>query len=695
MQALVQKMVFSAWGGYSFRINDLGLIYTASEGVVSQDWGFYGNFSWNNRSSSLDDKSPLNFINSNQGKSIGINLGTRTSPGLLIQQKYDTSTSSWISDWKLQQSGFRLAGIMLGPLRISDAEVLFSYDTTNGLMMDRIALTFGFRGMMFGGSINFKDDPSTNSTDRVVDAFTVKAGVDPGASAIDGFTSKGLPIFPPYVYLMYAEGGVSNLTDPSNLIININATFMVGDKVPLGWVGAKYTSVYSGIIVGNVSIYTGQQKITGSVNVYLGAYWDQANYAAKLNPWKPLLGSGTGNFSVDWSNGVDVKIDFTGNVMELVSGQFQLRVNSQGFVLYAMARVKPTPYGLFDFVPLSWIDVTGALLVMKTSDSFVGAAWVKLDFFFWRGNGGAKIDFFTGKISTIGDAEINQLTKEKDQFFNGGTYTQPYTIDVTQNSQGMSASAITATIPFSTANISPSGVSFASALKSGDISISVPAAGDKGNSLPSGTSYNYRVDWNDPDKNGYTTGSITLWFYANPDKKVDYSKTFASMGLTSLKLDVNVTYKQNSFLAYAGDDTAAYTKEITTNTDDYLKGVDTSKPPEGRYAAAKWDNTKEVAVNGKKYPLVPQLVQSKLIAPPTISFSNNQLASQEINSFTNQTTFTTDTNLSPETIQMGNVSLMYLDADKLLANRWLVVQTGPWSCFAPSENGENPFSSKL
>jgi hypothetical protein len=656
---------FFSMGGYSFRINDLGLIYTATEGVVSQDWGVYGNFSWNNRSSSLDDKSPLNFINSNQGKSIGINLGTRTSPGLLIQQKYDTSTSSWILDWKLQQSGFRLAGIMLGPLRISDAEVLFSYDTTNGLMMDRIALTFGFRGMMFGGSINFKDHPLTK--DRVVDAFTVKAGVDPGASAIDGFTRKGLPIFPPYVYLMYAEGGVSNISDPSNLIININATFMVGDKVPLGWVGAQYTSVYSGIIVGNVSIYTGQQKITGSVNVYLGAYWDQANYAAKLNPWKPLLGSGTGNFNIDWSNGFDLKIDFNGTMIQLVTGQFQLRINNQGFVIYAMVRVKPTAYGIFDFVPLSWIDVSGSFLLLKTPDRFVAGAWVKLDFFLWRGNKGAMIDFLTGDIIVIGDSEINKLTKEKDAFFNAGTYTQPYTISVDQGTAGLNASAITATIPFSTAKVSPNGVSFSSALKSGDISLSVPSSGKDVNTLPAGTSYAYRVDFNDPDKNGYTTGSITVWVYANTVKDLDYTKTFASIGLSSLKVDVNVTLRQNSFLAYAGANTLSYLSEITRNTDKYLSGVD------------KWSKTKKVSVESTDYPVVPDLIQSLLIAKPAIAFKDEKLVSQEVNSFTNQSTFTIATNLSKNTIQNGYVSLLVLDEVQVLAYHWLVIQTGPWT----------------
>ena len=93
--------------------------------------------------------------------------------------------------------------------------------------------------------------------------------------------------------------------------------------------------------------------------MYIAAYWDEANYTANLQPWKPLVGQGNGTFLIDWTNNI-YQVKFTANLLSLFSGQFEFQISDQGIVIYAMVQVKPTPYGPFDFWPISKIDVSGS-----------------------------------------------------------------------------------------------------------------------------------------------------------------------------------------------------------------------------------------------------------------------------------------------------------------------------------------------
>ena len=681
-------------GGYTFRINKLGVVYVADAGRVTQDWGVYGNISLNNRKASIEDGKitkdlagnlldvPFKYPGGDQGVAVGVNLGTREAPGLLIQEKYNAELDRDITDWSLNSTGFRLTGLYLGPLRISELEVIFSYNETDGLVLDHFGLTMGWNGLMLGGSITFKnvEDPTTGIVERAVDAFTVKAGIDPGANKAVSLANSGLPIIPGYLSLMYMVGGVSNLTDPDNLIINVQATFILGKDLP-GWDGVKGTTIYTGIVVGNVALDLGKNKITGSVNAYFGAYWDEANYAAKLNPWKPLLGSMTGTFTIDWANN-NYELDATGNLLQLVNGKFQLKINSSGFVLYAMVQVKPTPYGKFDFWPVNQIDVAGHFLFLKTDSQFVAGAWAVIHVLAWDETIGVAYDILNNEISLIGEDEAKTLLTAKDNYISGSggsSNSLPYTlhepVGLEQGTTASQASHITVTLPYlvhTTVSVNPSDDKF---------NVTIP-------NLVEG-SFSYRVDTGDNNLWGYINnygnvststpmyyhqGALVIDIYANPDKRTDYSKIFADLNLKDLAITIN----------YANLMTYNPIGTTETSTFERLYWNRWTSHSIAYSSDGNYDPTESItdildhSENRPVYPILPTAIVTPDIAPAGVSFVNNQLIASSPTSSTNVTNLSIDSNASIYTKNNGAATLMVVDEAAVQASRWMVMQTGTW-----------------
>ena len=231
-----------------------------------------------------------------------------------------------------------------------------------------------------------------------------------------------------------------------------------------------------------------------------------------------------------------------------------------------------------------------------------------------------------------------------------------------------------------TSSVTASSYQFAAALTASDITVAIPTNASQGdtNVLPQGASYTYRVEMGSTDINGYTTGTITVDIFANANQTLNYSNTFSSLGVDKLSIDINVQLKRNSFFFNAGDATDDYMNAVLASPDSYLKNVDTTKTGAARYANALWDPSKTVTVGGESYPLIPAMSTSAVVASPTVSFTNNQLVSSELNSYTNQTQITFQANPSTQTQTNGSVSLLVLDAAQVQASRWLIEQTSPW-----------------
>lgn len=667
-------------GGFTFRINNLGLVYEATAGGGIRTWGVFGSIALNTRSASLKL--------GDQGFSAGISLGTRANPGLLITSTWNEEAGEYVSKIDLRDFTFRMAGLYIGPLRISEAEFKWKTDPNNSeITTFKITVVLSFKGVMLGGSITFKDvfDETTKTYNKEVDAFSVKGGADPGANLVDA-SWPGIPIAPG-VFLYQIEGIVENLASPDDLIITGIATFSVGPKLP-GVVKDNdkiiNTKVHTAIVRGQIS-WSGQ-KIWGKVDVFVVAYWDEANYTAQLEPWKPLAGKGTGTFLIDWGNGI-YEVKFNATLISLVHGDFHMKINDQGTMFYAMIQVKPTPYGPFDFWPVNEIDASGTALYLATEERQVIGAWVKVKILGFNWTGGAGYDFFNQDGFLMDSDDVDQFMRWKGEFLeptdSAYKLTQTYTVQATQGAPGVYASRITTTIPFVTSDIFftnnyVTNHKFAAALKAEDILVEIPT-GSVTNPLPSGASFTYRVEMGQPNIEGYTAGTIIVDIFANADQKLDYSKTFSMLGVDKLMLDLKIRLKQNSLFYHAGADQNDYMDEIKAVPENFLKGLDLTKLGIARYADATWDSTKKVSVHGLNLPLIPDMSTTVFLADPTIGLTNGQLIRSEVNSFTNETTFAFQANPSSKTQTTGTVSLLVLDDAQVLANRWLVQQAGAWT----------------
>ena len=283
------------------------------------------------------------------------------------------------------------------------------------------------------------------------------------------------------------------------------------------------TPVHTAIVQGEVSFSA--TKIWGSVNVYMAAYWDEANYAAQLQPWKPLGGQGNGTFLIDWTDNI-YEVKFTASLISLVSGQFDIKINDQGSVIYAMVQVKPTPYGPFDFWPISKIDVSGSFLYLSTDEQNVIGAWVKVRLFGFNWQGGVGYDFSDDKAFLLNSDDIAEFLNWKDEFLagpnSGYKVTQTYTVAANQGSPGVYASEITATIPFVTAIITASSCTSCRGLDARGHYRGDPDRWISRRHEPIAQkrhSYTYRVEMGSTDVNGYTTGTIVVDIFANETRR--------------------------------------------------------------------------------------------------------------------------------------------------------------------------------
>lgn len=671
--------------GYTFRINNLGLVYEATAGGGIRTWGLFGTISVNNRSSTL----PLG----DQGLSFGVSLGTRANPGLLITSIWNTEAEAYVSKFDLRDLTIRMAGLYIGPLRISEAEFKWKTDPINSeINVLKITLVCSIKGVMLGGSITFIDvfDETTKTYSKKVDAFSVKGGIDPGANMAD--SSKQGIMIANGVFLYQIEAIVENISNPDDLIITGIATFSVGPMLP-GVVKSNdkniNTQIHPAIVRGQIS--WSSQKIWGKVDVFMVAFWDDANYAAQLEPWKPLAGKGTGTFLIDWGNGI-YEVKFNATLISLVHGDFHMLINDQGMMVYANIQMKPTPYGHFDFWPVNEIDRSGTCLYLATEDRQVIGAWAKVKILGFNWTGGAGYDFFNQDGFLMDSDDVAKFTRWKNAFLEPANsaykLTETYTINVSHGGSGVYASRITATIPFVTSNIQFNTLNykfFAAALTKDDILVEIPTDSSI-NAIPIGATFNYWVEMGQSQlKNNelYTNGVIIVNIYPNADKTIDYSKTFSMLGVDKLSIDLNVRLKQKSFLYNTGSeqiaDVVGYFDQIKARPTYFLTGLDLTKSDKEIYASAIFDSTKKVTVGGREFSLIPEMSTTIFVADPTIGLTNGQLIRSEVNSFTNETTFAFQANPSSKTQTTGTVSLLVLDDAQVLANRWLVQQAGAWT----------------
>jgi hypothetical protein len=416
----------------------------------------------------------------------------------------------------------------------------------------------------------------------------------------------------------------------------------VGPRIPWWDSDAKKDrKVYPIVSRGDIRIYPSAGRIVGTMDVFLMAYWDGSAYSINAEGWKDLIGSGRGTYIFDWENDF-YRYDFQGTLLDLVHGQLQFQLSKGELVLFATVRLSPTPGSLFDFWPVNKIDISASILLILAEKHKLFAGWARIKIIFFDATVGFGYDFINKDgFWILGEGKVNELVKLKDQYLAGGNgtevnpfiYGQTYQTEANVGATALYSSRYTLTIPFMTEDISgtfyPGGPlesnwSIAKILESSDIRVTIDPFDEKKQKehfLPAGTSYTYSVILNPlqpiPFHSGkfYRTGSIIVDIYPNTKMETDFTKTFASLGIDKLIVDVKVGLKQNSmFFNTDMDDreTSLFAQSIHEKPWDYIQ------KPFIDINTLQWDSSKKITIDGKEFPLLPAQFDSFVTRPPSM-----------------------------------------------------------------------------
>ena len=674
--------------GMRLRVLGAGISWERGEDSSRMDWGFFGTIA-------LD----LGFgENNNSGFNLGeisMSLGTLEKPGLFIRGVYDENGRiTEESDFKVQDMLLRVTNFKVNGWGINNFELFYKIPDLSkpniAYWGGRFELAF-LRDFYVGASLRFKEVDGNVQLDKV----TVSAGIDPTGST-DGIPLDAIGL--PGCFLIRLEAGIDNWTDPERWAIIGEATFGIGKRIEYWDTDTnpkepQTRKAYPTVIRGFVSIEPALLRISGRIDVFVGAYWDKLAFSTGSEGWKPLIGKGKGTFLFDIGNNNYV-IDFNADMIQLVTGRFQFRLNSTGFVLYAMVQAKPTPYGIWDFWPVNLIDASAHFLLLKTTDKFEVGAWARLKILAWDATIGIYWDILNGEAGLVGEEKANAMLQSKDNFFNGTSNSFPYSttlkVSIDQNTAARESSHMKITIPFVSSTVvmySNQEILAKPVTKPEDIEIMVPDLVGL-----TDLSHAYRIEFDTQQSTlvagisqsvSYLAGTIILDVYANADKRTDYQKTFKSLkSLEKLSsFEIKINSKQRSIFFDAGTDRVEYIKQLNYDAGLYQN-----------ITQDNWDLSKKVklsSTNGNKpveYPLSPTAIVLPDIAPPVVSLKDNQLVQQSLNSYTNVTEIKVNANHSKITKNEGTVSLLVINETEMLENRWVVMQTGPWLS-APAGSG--------
>ncbi|MFM8930804.1 MAG: hypothetical protein ACKOS8_02870, partial [Gemmataceae bacterium] len=591
--------------GLEFRLLNAGLIYEANKGTTTKNWGFYGVLA-----TELGLKK-----GSFSGGQITTALGTRDNPGVIVTSKWDEKTGSFVSEREPRDIELRFANFKLGTFFINQLEISYKIPdkTKPNVAFWAARAEIGFSGFYGGISLKFKSvqDTTTGITDTYFDGATVVIGSDPTG------ISDGIPIGTSGAFLIRLEGGVENWTDPDNWAILASATIGWGKRLP--WFDSSTKDVrkcYPVVVRGTVRVFPAITKITGTVDVFVGAYWDKMAFASNQEGWKPLIGNGKGTFIIDVPNYI-YKVEFKGSMYQLIHGELQFLLKNGELLFYANIQLKPTPYGIWDFWPVNKIDASSSVFLLLAEKQKLFSAWTRIRILGINQTLGFGYDFLKSEVFWImSDNKVNELLKLKDAFLNGSdpsgfNYIQKHQAVADSGSTSIHSSRYTVTIPFVTADVPTgiNGVLYASALTSDDIRVQIPTTPGNGvNALPAGTSFTSRVVLGTPGeitlpsgKYNYRSGSIIVDIFPNPDGKTDLMRTFRELGIDKLMVDIQVGLKKNSMFFLPGQDDStvrAYLTKILQDPAVYLNGIDKNLQGAAQFEKAVWDTGKNVTVEG-------------------------------------------------------------------------------------------------
>lgn len=306
--------------------------------------------------------------------SLAVTLGSGTQAGLEI----DVSGSE--PRFKVEDLTIDIEHANLGAIDLKQLELVFN---SVGILESDVKVVFP-EGWEIDADMKFRDVNGKAEIDEI--SLTYRAdNLDDAIEIFEG------------VQLSYLSGSVSNLTRPSQLEVSGGIGTIYGGGFTLDNKSATFLEMSD-----NVTVSSKEFKINGDVNV--GAY------RTGTNSWHSILGSGSIDFTAYFHHYVkaDVKAKYPGD--PLIEADLSVYFDNHGHF-----------DGLLDveFIVPHWVpfiggkhygSVDGAVRYKKGDlDGSFGAAWVRIKTFWHTYHEGAKYNFGSRHISSIGSGSVDDI----------------------------------------------------------------------------------------------------------------------------------------------------------------------------------------------------------------------------------------------------------------------------------------------
>lgn len=306
--------------------------------------------------------------------SLAVILGSGTQGGLEI----DVSGS--VPKFKIENLTIDIEHANLGAIDLKQLKLVFN---SVGILESDLKVVFP-EGWEIDATMIFKDIHGKAEIDEISLAYRA----DNLEDAIEIFEG---------VQLSYLSGSVSNLTNPSQLEVSAGIETIYGGGFTLAGESATFLQMAD-----NVTISSKEFKVDGDVNV--GAY------RTGTNSWHSLLGSGSIDLTAYFHHYIKAEVNAKYPGDPLIEADLSVYFDSHGHF-----------DGLLDveFIVPSWVpfiggkhfgSVDGAVRYKKGDlDNSFGAAWVEIWTFWHTYHEGAKYNFGSRHISSIGSGSIDGI----------------------------------------------------------------------------------------------------------------------------------------------------------------------------------------------------------------------------------------------------------------------------------------------
>jgi hypothetical protein len=330
-------------GDLQVAVKDAGFTYDGA----AESWGIYGSASLTNVFS------------------VGIDLGTRLSPGLLIRD----------NDWEIRNGTFRASDLNLGAFKLDDVMISLQKTTTSWSVSGAASVTLPM-GVGASGSFALVNGAVSS----------ISVGV---------FSDTGIPIPSTPLSVTSLEGSIQNLDNLDAVVVSGRIGLMAGASVTVLGKTARIAQFFGAFTLD-----------AGSLKLQADAYFGAINTDTTTSQaWRGLIAEGTAEILLDWSRNIyygDVAAKFLSGVF-LATGRVGFS-EADGLLMRGTARLQVP-----DEIPfIGGVEIAGAGFQFqhKTGDETGSEIYVMGWGEILGGTRGLKYDFVADKFSWIGTQDL-------------------------------------------------------------------------------------------------------------------------------------------------------------------------------------------------------------------------------------------------------------------------------------------------